>query len=406
MRSPPARGWPETAARETPETPAFPARAGMARPTYNPCYPDCRVPRPRGDGPPRIPGPRLGDTRSPPARGWPAGGRAGPRLAGAFPARAGMARDTGRRRNPGRRVPRPRGDGPFIGCATGAWRRRSPPARGWPGGFDMAGEFVGAFPARAGMARPCADRGRAYDGVPRPRGDGPPGYRPSGCIPARSPPARGWPGGKPQIDHRARAFPARAGMARPPAGRRGYERRVPRPRGDGPSLHSLSASDRERSPPARGWPGIDRHVVRAGRAFPARAGMARMTPESSFPWPSVPRPRGDGPSWTLRRVPDRARSPPARGWPENAVFPRPGGRAFPARAGMARFTPRLLRGMKGVPRPRGDGPVHAALAAGDEGRSPPARGWPNRKQGESDMYHAFPARAGMARACRRAERPG
>ena len=295
---------------------AFPARAGMARRSMCAASRTRCVPRPRGDGPASISGSMIASSRSPPARGW-------PDIAFGFDDRA-------------LRVPRPRGDGPSGRFRRRLWTTRSPPARGWPVGGEGAAPRLYAFPARAGMARHPGEVRQDRRRVPRPRGDGPAA---TGCRrrPARrSPPARGWPGRASLRATTAAAFPARAGMARSRrCGRPGFPG-VPRPRGDGPILRSMFLSGFSRSPPARGWPGIPQSECQAYFAFPARAGMARRR---SVPCPEsqrVPRPRGDGPFAEEfgRKVVER--SPPARGWPGMPQSECQAYFAFPARAGMAR----------------------------------------------------------------------
>ena len=208
---------------------------------------------------------------------------------------------------------------------------RSPPARGWPGDVRARRGARCAFPARAGMARGRRCRFGARGGVPRPRGDGPPNKKKNKARGRRSPPARGWP-----VVHRLllrlrKAFPARAGMARraPPRPRR--LRGVPRPRGDGPNLRNLAFDVAARSPPARGWRRLARRRTRPRRAFPARAGMARITSSIARVTSCVPRPRGDGPRAGERVCLGRKRSPPARGWPEPGGIAKRGEGAFPAR---------------------------------------------------------------------------
>ena len=209
-----------------------------------------------------------------------------------------------------------------------------------------------AFPARAGMARRRPPTNPEPKRVPRPRGDGPSKHKKGISWNMRSPPARGWP-------------PARRAGGRPFA---------------------------RRSPPARGWPGDAGDETAAPAAFPARAGMARLPILRVIEARRVPRPRGDGPEKSPRNQAGWSRSPPARGWPDGLIEPATEVDAFPARAGMA-LNIRL---------PLEFVPV----------RSPPARGWPAGNRTRDRCGIAFPARAGMARTwassrrpCRRVPRP-
>ena len=197
-------------------------------------------------------------------------------------------------------------------------------------------------------------------------------------------------------------------MARQTSSQKGLRSSVPRPRGDGPRAVKRDSFGDERSPPARGWPGDRGAAVRRRRAFPARAGMARRPVGRSKATFGVPRPRGDGPMTAVLRSTMRMRSPPARGWPVEAHAGADIPPAFPARAGMARCDSGHGTLRRRVPRPRGDGPLIAALCAGAAARSPPARGWPGREEAAEAARIAFPARAGMARPSHGepADRPG
>ncbi len=276
--------------------------------------------------------------------------------------------------------------------------RRSPPARGWPGGPARADRGDDAFPARAGMARSRSEWAVGVSGVPRPRGDGPGQPGVGKTTLARSPPARGWPGRRTHGSRARYAFPARAGMARERWRSKPGGSGVPRPRGDGPSPRRSVPVSPARSPPARGWPALraeDKFVV---SAFPARAGMARSRRRRSPKLSRVPRPRGDGPAVTPYSLLHSKRSPPARGWPGSPLPDHPRRVAFPARAGMAREPVRASLKWQGVPRPRGDGPSSSWASRRRPKRSPPARGWPAYYRGQTTFPAAFPARAGMARS--------
>ena len=135
LRSPPARGWPVFSGSGEVAVQAFPARAGMARRAKSASATTPRVPRPRGDGPLAITRLQAPGRRSPPARGWPAGAAGDPPAADAFPARAGMARAGPYVEFLAERVPRPRGDGPKGVLKRLGMKSRSPPARGWPAGW-------------------------------------------------------------------------------------------------------------------------------------------------------------------------------------------------------------------------------------------------------------------------------
>ena len=394
-----------------------------------------RFPRPRGDGP----------FRSASNRDWDSG----------FPAHAGMDPDTrGGRAHPGLWFPRPRGDGPH-----GLWSRRdaiavSPPTRGWTlesvllmdrirtrvspptRGWTAIRRYPDPRPRRRWRAYPVSPPTRGWTlatrhgrfgppiGFPRPRGDGPHdvpmarGRRTSG-FPAHA-------GMDPAQQSGSVGFPAHAGMdgmtrrVSPPT--RGWTpspdcfpahrcdliRRFPRPRGDGP-VHLLGRSmvlagfpaHAGMDPSYRWAPALDH-----GAGFPAHAGM------DPIQWPArrdrrgFPRPRGDGPRTSRRRVELRPPvSPPTRGW-------TPARDGFPAHAGMD-----LIWGVtlspEGFPRPRGDGPKLPA----DRYRrrrccrmvSPPTRGWTHRRSAPcaADARRPVsPPTRGWTLSTLLAERPG
>ena len=151
------------------------------------------------------------------------------------------------------------------------------------------------------------------------------------------------------------------------------------------------------SPPTRGW---TREVARDGRGdegFPAHAGMD--PPRRSRPWAcrGLPRPRGDGP---LPRVvlqrPPRA-SPPTRGWTRPAGRRRIGQLGFPAHAGMDPCPSTRPAARRGLPRPRGDGPPTATSPSTPIVASPPTRGWTPGLCAHPPDWRGFPAHAGMDR---------
>ena len=393
--SPHARGWTLLHLHAGRHPVGFPARAGMD-PAPRIRYPVvARIPRTRGDGPPRGdsgPGHR-GD--SPHARGWTPGGRHGGLRSGGFPARAGM--------DPLRhmlgvyraRIPRTRGDGPGRRTLPRACCLDSPHARGWTRVPASPGASAAGFPARAGMdlfGRWCS---QPYPGIPRTRGDGPWDSLVNAHLQPDSPHARGWTGPLARSVEIVTGFPARAGMDPilliDRLGRVG----IPRTRGDGPLLTLCLPLWYQDSPHARGWTRRGTHDDGHGRGFPARAGM---DPRRAHCWrrPSwIPRTRGDGPakpSSASERLED---SPHARGWTPSRSPRRPGCRGFPARAGMDRWRrPRGARGM-GIPRTRGDGPTARARQASVRPDSPHARGWTPEAGQVSVPAPGFPARAGM-----------
>ncbi len=310
-----------------------------------------------------------------------------------------MARQRAALTSPTISFPRPRGDGPCVLGSPGEWRWFSPPTRGWPelDGVAFAGESV--FPAHAGMARKRHPRNLRLCRFPRPRGDGPGVYTIEANTGKFSPPTRGWPADPPVYGISVLVFPAHAGMARASALTPSWSFSFPRPRGDGPP-YTLAIQYLTRfSPPTRGWPGIRRRIGSRSIVFPAHAGMART---GTAPPPTslcFPRPRGDGPTMPPLSPTMRRFSPPTRGWPAMTPQYRHHLIVFPAHAGMARSCGRSPAFFACFPRPRGDGPRTPGPVSLSSMFSPPTRGWPAKSAELAAFYTVFPAHAGMARCC-------
>ena len=176
-------------------------------------------------------------------------------------------------RSPSTRLPRPRGDGPCSPPRRRALPRAPPPTRGWTHRRRFHGGGERGSPAHAGMDPRSTSSSPTSGRLPRPRGDGPYLSAPGAGTSTAPPPTRGWTlrrcGGAGGL----RGSPAHAGMdprssfaARAPC-------RLPRPRGDGP-VGSFSSSRRNRAPPpTRGWTHALRAIHRAAAGSPAHAGM-------------------------------------------------------------------------------------------------------------------------------------
>ena len=238
MDSPHARGWTRPEASEAVFDVGFPARAGMDR----------RRRSPTGSG----------SRDSPHARGWTAGVLTFLFVRNGFPARAGMDPAGGVGGGLRRRIPRTRGDGPPRPTVVLGTSTDSPHARGWTRHEHARRHGPAGFPARAGMDPASTRRGRPVMRIPRTRGDGPASIRPDGQCATDSPHARGWTPAAPTATPCTTGFPARAGMAPPAPARRAAQpgfparagmdrprpprwrlpRWIPRTRGDGPRTSS------------------------------------------------------------------------------------------------------------------------------------------------------------------------
>ena len=349
--SPHTRGW--TRRRdETGRAPGgFPAHAGMDPRRYRPPPGSGRLPRTRGDGPWIIQEFLFARPASPHTRGWTRGRAPGAEPERGFPAHAGMDRRRPRRADGTRRLPRTRGDGPRLQGTTTAAATASPHTRGWTPRSILLGDRQVGFPAHAGMD-PCspaaASRRRR---LPRTRGDGPCVARLPGGSWRASPHTRGWTRERRLQRRQPAGFPAHAGMdpcARPAPPGSG---RLPRTRGDGPAFATPRTFVGSASPHTRGWTRGSRRRAGYAVGFPAHAGMDPGSSRSEFPDRRLPRTRGDGPRMRLVMRPWQAASPHTRGWTLGDLPAVPPDRGFPAHAGMD-------------PRPRRTAPAAAPAPAG------------------------------------------
>ena len=171
--SPRTRGWtPIVQGRGGPAA-GFPAHAGMDPDHAPPPGRGSRLPRARGDGPGVEPPADRQVQASPRTRGWTfeVAGRDVP--SGGFPAHAGMdpfARHAGRMRS---RLPRARGDGPQTVRRAASVALASPRTRGWTRHRPDVSCGVCGFPAHAGMDPRRRAQSRNSRRLPRARGDGP-----------------------------------------------------------------------------------------------------------------------------------------------------------------------------------------------------------------------------------------
>ena len=251
--SPHTRGWTRSNGLARAPATGFPAHAGMDPPPAWRGRPAARLPRTRGDGPGMIPAVQTLDQASPHTRGWtPACGFLLRRHRG-FPAHAGMDPARSGSRGLTRRLPRTRGDGPWIRLPEAPGCTASPHTRGWTCHRGERPSRSRGFPAHAGMDPLDPRTARSAIRLPRTRGDGP---LAAGYLAA-------YEGG----------FPAHAGMD--PAIRRACSAasRLPRTRGDGPASQASSSSSTAASPHTRGWTRLGDGRERRERGFPAHAGM-------------------------------------------------------------------------------------------------------------------------------------
>ena len=193
-----------------------------------------------------------------------------------------------------------------------------------------------------------------------------------------SPPAWGWSGDGDGAGDTVFVLPTRVGMVRRRAFPAGVCFSSPHPRGDGPFPPHHPSTGKVFSPPAWGWSVMCRLWLPAMTVLPTRVGMVRSKSPSPNSASSSPHPRGDGPPAHRSRFPDREFSPPAWGW---SVSTRglPSWRfVLPTRVGMVRHRCRHPAGVRSSPHPRGDGPTPGEVNHDAVAFSPPAWGWSAR----------------------------
>ena len=332
---------------------------------------------------------------SPHARGWTAGPRAVRRLPAGFPARAGMDPPPAHVGPWSVGIPRTRGDGPGRRRPGSAGRWDSPHARGWTFSKAMRTCRVGGFPARAGMDPRPTIRPRVSRRIPRTRGDGPSLAVGVPTSRSDSPHARGWTVGRRAAAPAAEGFPARAGMDLHAAAMGPLRGGIPRTRGDGPLASNFWPGNASDSPHARGWTRLVSTRGTGAAGFPARAGMDPRAPAPSGGSPRIPRTRGDGPRTREENRGENRDSPHARGWTRDAHRRVGCAGGFPARAGMDLPIAASYNTLIWIPRTRGDGPRSAIPSVVLRADSPHARGWTPARPPHDPGPPGFPARAGM-----------
>ena len=184
------------------------------------------------------------------------------------------------------------------------------------------------------------------------------------AVPRAPPPTRGWTGGpRDRLAHPA-GSPAHAGMDRLGAAWPGVARRLPRPRGDGPLAWRAGPSTRRAPPPTRGWTCDMPALPDLPSGSPAHAGMDPDWPADADRARRLPRPRGDGPSRPPRSATDSTAPPPTRGWTVGGAVDDAAALGSPAHAGMDRTCGSAETWSTRLPRPRGDGPPVQIVSRG------------------------------------------
>ncbi len=294
-----------------------------------------------------------------------------------------------------RRLPRARGDGPYLETCEPEVGATAPRTRGWTPAAPVRARWRLDCPAHAGMD-PSACRRRGRGGrLPRARGDGPPPYSNTAAWCATAPRTRGWTPTMLSGDTDGLDCPAHAGMDRWRSPGAGWRCRLPRARGDGPCPFLPPPPSRSTAPRTRGWTLVQPEAVGVELDCPAHAGMDRSTPASQRRSHGLPRARGDGPCSVVPADCADRTAPRTRGW-THSLQPRPGGDPdCPAHAGMDPLRQAQYRVWDRLPRARGDGPVCDHGRAPLVATAPRTRGWTLSRSAPAGHKLDCPAHAGM-----------
>ncbi len=353
------------------------------------------LPRPRGDRPSPSSAIDLTSRSPPPPRGSTLDHVAGTRGHGVSPAPAGIDPRCRSCNRPGRRLPRRRGDRPFIEGLFFSPSQSPPPPRGSTLRDHDRWVHLQVSPAPAGID-PGTDRTRnGGNRLPRPRGD-----RPKPAMPARTrmkspPPPRG----------STRALLRGAvirGVSPAPAGidPRGWSatrstRSLPRPRGDRPSITSPVRGATASPPPPRGSTLVHLLVQLVPRVSPAPAGIDPRWMSHPISAARLPRPRGDRPGRYVAKEHLPWSPPPPRGSTRAARLDEVPADVSPAPAGIDPARASIATGPACLPRPRGDRPPTTQRASRLAESTPPPRGSTLASHWSTSAREVSPAPAGI-----------
>ncbi len=172
---------------------------------------------------------------------------------------------------------------------------------------------------------------------------------------------------------------------------------IPHLRGDGPTGRRQTNRGHGYSPPAWGWPVEAVKRLRLVTVFPTCVGMARVLHGSFFQLRGIPHLRGDGPKTKMTAEPPTQYSPPAWGWPVGSIQRESRIVVFPTCVGMARCNHCSQTRRLSIPHLRGDGPAVRSIRRQTFRYSPPAWGWPAKAFRLAGPSKVFPTCVGMAR---------
>ena len=396
LAPPHARGSPAAVGGRPADGRGSPACAGIAPSPPRCSEPSGRLPRMRGDRP-RPRSSRARRTAAPPhARGSPrqaggdrVGARGSPACAGIAPVGSGARRARWW-------LPRMRGDRPFGPEQMVAVHRAPPHARGSPRRWVAAIQDLVGSPACAGIAPKGRTGSAARSRLPRMRGDRPWLHDLYWRLAGAPPHARGSPLGRRHRVGLLPGSPACAGIAPSRGTPRRSSQRLPRMRGDRPCDLGAEGEQARAPPHARGSPHGTCALHRSPSGSPACAGIAPRVPEAAPERSRLPRMRGDRPLEISDRVAVTSAPPHARGSPLVRLRVDAGDLGSPACAGIAPQPSGGQRDREGLPRMRGDRPQRPTVGETSIPAPPHARGSPAHRCALIEPVPGSPACAGIA----------
>ncbi len=295
MASPRTRGSTHIEPHHFHSVAGFPAHAGIDPRATRSFARWTRLPRARGDRPGCAMRRLLLSAASPRTRGSTARLHPAARAGCGFPAHAGIDPGEPHERALPRRLPRARGDRPLNTSTTQPLRWASPRTRG---STHCVCLVVGAelgFPAHAGIDPSPPRRTARPTGLPRARGDRPYTELTTEFAIRASPRTRGSTRLIERKPNMATGFPAHAGIDRAPCPSGSATRRLPRARGDRPTIGRRGNPFGGASPRTRGSTHSGEAARRRTHGFPAHAGIDPPGPSRRATTRRLPRARGDRP---------------------------------------------------------------------------------------------------------------
>ncbi len=173
LAPPLTRGWSLHGRQDGDHELGSPAHAGMVHTGASWSSFSTGLPRSRGDGPNTQSGRQTLSMAPPLTRGWSLASPEARTRALGSPAHAGMVPRSPMPSAPARRLPRSRGDGPYVRSGSGYVRLAPPLTRGWSRRGCPEEARADGSPAHAGMVPSRSIAGSTVSWLPRSRGDGP-----------------------------------------------------------------------------------------------------------------------------------------------------------------------------------------------------------------------------------------